>query len=119
MVQIIKLDEVPERLLSIGRGRWIDENLGASKFALIFAEIEPGLPRPKYHYHEGREHMHVILEGEARFTVEGEEYLVEANTVVLTPPGERHRWENVGDTVLRFMEVYSPLEPDEVNLEDS
>jgi len=37
LVEFIKVDEVPERVLSIGRGRWIDENLGASKFALIFA----------------------------------------------------------------------------------
>jgi mannose-6-phosphate isomerase-like protein (cupin superfamily) len=63
--------------------------------------------------------MHIILEGDAKFTVEGEEYFVGAETVVLTPPGEKHRWENVGDTVLRFIEVYSPLEPDEVNLEDN
>ena len=118
MVKLIKLEKVPERILDIGRGRWIDENLGASKFALIFAEIEPGLPRPRYHYHVGREHMHIILDGEAKFTVEGEEYLVEANTIVLIPAGEKHRWENIGNTVLKFIEVYAPLEPDEVNLND-
>jgi mannose-6-phosphate isomerase-like protein (cupin superfamily) len=118
LVKLIKVNEVPEKVLRIGRGRWIDETLGASKLALVFAEIEPGLPNPRYHYHEGREHMHIILKGKAKFTVEGKEYLVEENTVVLTPPGEKHRWENIGDTMLRFIEAYAPVEPDEVNLED-
>jgi mannose-6-phosphate isomerase-like protein (cupin superfamily) len=62
--------------------------------------------------------MHIIIEGKAKFTVEGEEYFVDANTVVLTPPGEKHRWENIGDTVLKFIEAYAPIETDEINLED-
>ena len=118
LVEFIKLDEVPDRVLDIGRGKWIDENHGLSKFALIFAEIEPGLTRPKYHYHEGREHTHIILEGKAKFTVEGKEHIVEADTIVLMPAGVKHRWENIGDTVLKFIEVYAPLEPDEINLDD-
>ena len=118
MVKFIKINDIPEKVLRIGRGRWIDEKIGSSKLALVFADIEPGLPPPRYHYHVGREHFHIILEGQAKFTVEGKEYFAEANTVVLTPPGEKHRWENVGDTNLKFIEAYAPIESDEVNLDE-
>ena len=118
LVKLIKVNEIHEKVLKIGKGKWIDETQGASKLGLVFAEIEPGLPPPRYHYHKGREHMHIILEGKAKFTVEGKEYYAEANTVVLTPPGEKHRWENIGNKMLKFIEVYAPIEPDEVNLED-
>ena len=118
LVKLIKVNEIPEKVLKIGKGKWIDETQGTSKLGLVFAEIEPGLPPPRYHYHERREHMHIILEGKAKFTVEGKEHFVEENTVVLTPPGEKHRWENIGDTTLRFIEAYAPIELDEVNLID-
>jgi mannose-6-phosphate isomerase-like protein (cupin superfamily) len=89
MAKIIKVDDCPEKIFSFGRGRWIDENVGLSKFGLVVAEIEPDLPNPRYHYHENREHVHIILEGRAKFTVEGEEHVICANSIILIPAGAR------------------------------
>jgi len=50
------------------------------------------VPRDEaYHYHEYHEY-YIILRGRGRLRVEGRDIPVEANTVVMVQPGERHRW---------------------------
>ena len=43
-----------------------------------------------YHYHEYCEY-YVVLEGRARLDVEGRDVPLEASSVVMVEPGERHR----------------------------
>lgn len=47
-------------------------------------------PREVYHYHEYHEY-YVILQGRGRLNVEGREVPLEAQTVVMVQPRERHR----------------------------
>jgi len=44
-----------------------------------------------YHNHDYHEY-YLILGGKGALYVEGREVLVEADTVVMVQPGERHRW---------------------------
>jgi hypothetical protein len=44
-----------------------------------------------YHYHDYHEY-YLILRGKGALLVEGREAPVEANSVVMVEPGERHRW---------------------------
>jgi mannose-6-phosphate isomerase-like protein (cupin superfamily) len=49
------------------------------------------IPQSKrYHYHDYHEY-YVMLHGRARLLVEGREVPVEANSVLMVQPGERHR----------------------------
>lgn len=48
------------------------------------------LPSEVYHYHEYHEY-YVILHGKGMLNVEGRNVPLEANTIVMVQPGERHR----------------------------
>lgn len=47
-------------------------------------------PGERYHYHAYHEY-YVVLRGRARLLVEGREVPIEANSVLMVQPGERHR----------------------------
>jgi mannose-6-phosphate isomerase-like protein (cupin superfamily) len=53
----------------------------------VLKQIPPG---NAYHYHPYHEY-YVVLEGRAELLVEGERVPLDADTVVMVEPGERHR----------------------------
>jgi quercetin dioxygenase-like cupin family protein len=82
--------------------RWlIAKEDGAPHFAMRLFEVTPGGHTP-LHTHE-TEHEVFILEGEGTVWKEGKEVPMAAGTVVFVPPGEKHRFMNKGDGVLKFI----------------
>lgn len=94
----------------------MNEKIGASRLGIIFVEVLPHSRPRGLHYHVKRESVYIGVEGRAKVTIEGVDYSLEPNTVVFISPGEKHILENIGDTLFKMIEVYSPLEPDRVEV---
>lgn len=90
--------------------RWlITRERGASNFALRVIEIaEPG-GRIPLHEHP-HEHEVFVFEGRGRAFTEGESRDLEPGDYAFVPPGEKHGFENTGDSPLRFICVI-PIRP--------
>lgn len=70
----------------------------------IFAvEFKPG-QGPRLHRHPYEE-VFVVLDGVARFTVDGRQHDVESGNVVVVPPTAPHRFVNAGEGRLRVTSV--------------
>ena len=89
---------------------------GAHELAGIFVVLVPGDQIP-YHYHKKRESLLIILDGEATEIVEGEEFSIKAGDVIYIPAGEKHMTVNKSQEDVRYLEFYTPIEPDSVDVE--
>lgn len=117
MVKVLKMEEAPLEMRPTGSvRRVVNEGIGASRLGVILVEISAGAAPPGFHYHTKRESVYIGVEGRAKATIDGREYIVEPDTVVLISPGEKHRLENIGDVPFKMIEVYSPIEPDRVEV---
>jgi len=117
LVKFLKVEEAFVEKRSTGSvTRVVNEKVGASRLGVIFVEVIPGSSAPRLHYHEKRESVYIGVEGRASVTVDDEKYIVEPNTVLLIAPGEKHGVENIGDVTFKMIEVYSPLEPDRIEI---
>jgi mannose-6-phosphate isomerase-like protein (cupin superfamily) len=65
------------------------------------------------HKHEDSEELMYIISGRARLVIEGGEevYEIGPDTAIYSPIGVTHRLENIGDTELKLIWVYSPPLP--------
>lgn len=79
----------------------IKKDDGAPNVAMREFELEPGGHTP-FHAH-GWEHEVYVLAGRGVVAGEGGEFPLEAGTVVLVPPNEKHNFQNTGSEVLRFL----------------
>ena len=117
MANVFKKEETPVEKKPWGSvKRVVDEHIGASKIGVLFVEVSPKTKPQGFHYHMKRESVYIGIKGKARVTIDKQEYVLEPNTVVLIPPGEKHRVENIGDIAFEYIEVYSPLEPDRIEV---
>ena len=65
--------------------------LNGSPLEIIVPELMTEVYRNEvYHYHPYHEY-YIILQGRARLKVEGREAPMEAGTIIMVAPGERHR----------------------------
>jgi quercetin dioxygenase-like cupin family protein len=88
----------------------------AKRLAGIFVILPAGEQVP-YHYHATRESLIYIISGEGIEKVESVEYPVKAGDVLFIPANEKHTIINRSDKDIRYLEFYSPIERDfiEVN----
>lgn len=105
------LDQEPIKMK--GGRVWIADssNFHASKtIAAALVEIEPGAMR-ELHWHPNGDEWQFYLSGQARMTVFGSEGLArtfnyQAGDVGVVPFPMGHYVENIGDTTLRFLEIF-------------
>jgi quercetin dioxygenase-like cupin family protein len=101
-VDDVRQDDVAAEGAAGVKIRWlITKEDGAPTFAMREFELAPGGHTP-YHAHDW-EHEVYVLEGEGVVAGEEGEFQLEAGTVVLVPPNEKHNFKNTGSEVLRFL----------------
>jgi quercetin dioxygenase-like cupin family protein len=77
-----------------------------------FLVIIPPGGEMRYHYHEKRESLLVLIQGEAIETVEGKAYHVKSGDILFVPAGEKHKIANPSDKNLQYIEFFTPLDQD-------
>ena len=115
--RVFKIEEVPIEKSTTGyMRRIVNEKTGASKIGVNIFEISPGAPSPGSHYHTKQESVGIVIEGRAKVTLEGKEYIVEPNSVIFNLPREKHKIENIGEVPFKIIIAYSPIEDDRVEV---
>lgn len=67
-----------------------------------YMELPPGTSIG-YHEHKQNEEVYVVLEGQGRMTVNGEERDVKPGDVILNKPNWSHGLENASDSIVRLL----------------
>jgi len=96
----------------------VDKEMGALKMMALVYDYEPNLDLKKVHYHVNRESAYLILEGEARLHLNGENHVVGPGTFVYLSPGDVHGVIGTGEKGLKYLEFWAPQDKDVVYLED-
>ena len=83
--------------------------LGGERMSLSHVDLEPNVVVPEHaHPHE---QITVVLEGELRFSIEGEETVLTPGMVAVVPPNARHA-SQAGPQGARVLDVFSPPRED-------
>jgi mannose-6-phosphate isomerase-like protein (cupin superfamily) len=118
MAKIFEFKDAPHTTTA-GRGttyRFINEDMDAEKIGVMLIELEPMMKSPRIHYHKNRESAYIVLEGSATVTINGTEHQIKPKTVVFLSPGDKHGITSTGEKGFKMIEVYSPLDPDFIEL---
>lgn len=83
---------------------------GAEALCVMEQLCRPGTGAPP-HRHDGVEEVIVVLEGEMRVHVAGEEAQLSSGESVVLPAGSRHGFTNVGTDSLRILAVFAAATP--------
>lgn len=87
----------------------------------IFGSLPPASAGSKlaYHYHKNRESIIQILSGDATEMVEGKPVALKPGDVIFIRPGAKHTLVNNSSTQeLKYMEFFSPIAADSVQVKD-
>lgn len=90
------------------------------KFKLKLIEVNPG-ERLSYQYHHKRSETWVIIEGIASITIDDKTSNHRYGDTIVIPKKSKHRIHNVGNEILRFIEIQTGEyfgEDDIVRLDD-
>ncbi len=68
------------------------------------------------HYHVTRESLIVLISGEIVEIVDGKEHLLKAGDAIFIGAGEKHQMENRSTQEARYLEFYTPLAMDVVQV---
>ena len=118
MAKIFKVQDAPKSVVT-GRGttyRLVNETMGAERLGIMIIELEPNMEAWGVHYHEQREATYVVVDGSATLLLNGVEQQLTPNTVVFIPPGDHHGIIRTGKNGFKMVEVYSPLDPDRIEV---
>ena len=118
-----KIFNVKEARKSVNPGisdmYWLaDKELGATKFMAVEYEYKPNFATKRVHYHEKRESAYIVLDGEAKIHLNGEEHVLHSGDVAYLSPKDIHGVVGSGPKGLKMIEIWSPQEQDIVYLED-
>lgn len=101
-----------------GPGTTVDWHGGTFRILLTPAETEgrlgmfeaivpPGFGPPR-HIHHNEDETVLILEGEARYWLDGQTFDRKAGDVVFLPRGKEHTFKIIGDSLARLMGIVTP-----------
>ena len=96
--------------------KFINEDFGAEKIGVQVVEYEPGMKSGRVHYHNKRESAYIVIKGAAKISLNGVEHELKPNMAVLLSPGDIHGIVGTGAEAFKMIEVYSPLEPDRIDI---
>ena len=91
-----------------------EEDMGAQGFIIGTHTMDPG-GFAQEHAHEREQEAMYFYEGTGIATIDGVEFEIRPDSVMLAPAGVMHRIRNTGDGPLRFVFVYCPPLPEHVS----
>jgi quercetin dioxygenase-like cupin family protein len=96
----------------------VDKDLGATKMMTVLYEYQPNFSTKRVHYHERRESTYIILEGEAKIHLNGEDHVLHPGDAAYLSPKDVHGVVGSGPKGLKMIEIWAPQEKDVIYLED-
>lgn len=93
------------------------EDMGAERFILGCHTIDPGGGAPE-HTHKNETEAMFFYEGTGIATIDGKEYEITPESVMLAIAGVPHNIRNTGTGPLKFVFVYSPPLPEHISREE-
>ncbi len=91
-----------------------EEDMGSQGFILGCHTMDPGGGAPE-HIHEKEQEAMFFYEGTGIATIDGVEYEIRPDSVMLAPPRIKHRIQNTGNGPLKFVFVYCPPLPEHIS----
>lgn len=111
-MKLIKTDELLQMQNPKPRERFkldlLSVELNAKLLGGHFSTLFPGGVLPT-HYHEKRESLIIMISGEIVEIVDGKEHALKAGDAIFIGAGEKHQMENRTDKEVRYLEFYTPL----------
>jgi quercetin dioxygenase-like cupin family protein len=89
----------------------LTEEDNANALAGHLSILSPGGDVP-YHYHEKRESLIFLFDGELVEIVDGKEFPVKAGDLIYVAAGEKHKMENRSAREARYIEFFTPIVKD-------
>jgi len=89
----------------------LTEEQEAKALAGHFSILFPGGSVPN-HYHAKRESLIFLIAGELMEIIDGKEFPLKAGDVVYIAAGEKHKMENRSAGDARYIEFFTPIEHD-------
>ncbi len=93
-----------------------EEDMGASGFIVGSHTMDPG-GFAQEHAHGNEQEAMFFYEGTGVATVDGVEYDIRPESVMLAPAGVTHSIRNTGDVPLKFVFIYGPPLPEHISRE--
>ena len=94
-----------------------EKDMGAKGFVVGVHIMDPGGFAPE-HSHEKEQEAMYFYSGHGIATIDGKEYVIEPDSVMLAPPKVKHSIKNTGKEPLRFVFVYCPPLPEHISREE-
>ena len=118
-MKIIRTEELLQMQNPVPRERFKLDLLSVQQNAKLlgghFSTLFPGGILPT-HYHERRESLIVLISGEIVEIVDGEEHALKAGDAIFIGAGEKHQMENRSDKEVRYLEFFTPLGVDVIQV---
>ena len=89
----------------LGAANEIEGHTTGSETSVIVVDMPPG-PGPALHRHPYAETF-ILLEGRARFTIEGQQIEASAGSVLVAPANAAHTFENPGPGRLLQVDIHA------------
>jgi len=96
----------------------VDKEVGATKMMTVLYEYQSNFSTKRIHYHERRESAYIVLEGEAKIHLNGEEHVLHPGEAAYLSPKDIHGVVGSGPNGLKMIEIWAPQENDVIYLED-
>ena len=90
------------------------EDMGAEGFILGCHTMDPG-GSSEEHTHEKESEAMFFYNGTGIASINGKEFKITPESVMLAPPGVKHSIRNTGDSPLKFVFVYCPPLPEHIS----
>jgi len=94
-----------------------EKDMSAKGFIVGCHMMDPGGGAPE-HIHEEEQEAMFFYEGSGIATIDGEEYKIEPESVMIAPSKVKHSIRNTGNGPLKFVFIYCPPLPEHISREE-
>jgi len=94
-----------------------EKDMGAQGFIVGCHMMDPGGGAPE-HIHEKEQEAMFFYEGSGIATIDGVDYKIEPESVMIAPPKIKHCIRNTGNGPLKFVFIYCPPLPEHMSREE-